>query len=177
VTVSAVMAWLRSKNRGQYVASHQPPARSVAVATTLPSISGHMKPSPILIGMRNPLPHGSQRSAGNGTNPTPMTDRQGIRGANYGSHCPPAPPDSPRPRGANLQGAALRPTPSDLPRQPIRAGGSRGRRFKSGRPDQLARSVDQGTPPRSAGLLSSRPQNAWQPRRPAAGDHLGTGGR
>jgi hypothetical protein len=40
------------------------------------------------------------------------------------------------PSGANLQGAAPCPTPSDRPRHPIRAWGSRGRRFKSGRPDQ-----------------------------------------
>ena len=74
-----------------------------------------------------------------GRNPTSTTDRQGIRGANYGSQCPLTPPDSPRPPGANLQEEAPRPTPSDRPRHPIRAWGSRGRRFKSGRPDQRCR--------------------------------------
>ena len=69
-----------------------------------------------------------------------MTDRQGNRGANYGSQCPPTPPDLPRPRGVNPQGEAPRPTPSDRPRHPIRAWGSRGRRFESGRPDQSCRS-------------------------------------
>ena len=113
-----------------------PPAagRSVAVATIRPSISRCMKPSPILIGMRNPLPprgatkepYGSHQPAGNPANPASMTECQGIRGANYGSQCPPAPPDSPRPPGANLQGEAPRPTPSDRPGHRIRALGVKG---------------------------------------------------
>jgi hypothetical protein len=39
------------------------------------------------------------------------------------------------PAGRICRGEAPRPTPSDRPRHPIRAWGSRGRRFKSGRPD------------------------------------------
>lgn len=64
-----------------------------------------------------------------------MTVRQGIRGANHGSQCPLTGRDSERPHGANLQGEAPHPTPSDRPRGPIRAWGSWGRRFMSGRHD------------------------------------------
>jgi hypothetical protein len=68
-------------------------------------------PSPILIGMRYLSRPGS--STGATTQPetrqssVSMTDGQGIRGANYGSQWLPTPPDSPRPRGANLQGETL----------------------------------------------------------------------
>jgi hypothetical protein len=43
--VRAVIAWSRSKNLGQPVTSHQPPARSRAVAITSPLTSSAMTPS------------------------------------------------------------------------------------------------------------------------------------
>ena len=55
-----------------------------------------------LISCRSAL-YGSQQRAGYPANPASMTDGQGILGANHGSQCPLAPPDSPRPPGANLR--------------------------------------------------------------------------
>ena len=54
-----------------------PPAagRSVAVATTLPSISRRMMPSPILIGMRNPLPPPGSHTGASGGPETRQTRR------------------------------------------------------------------------------------------------------
>src|ERR1017187_6093432 len=91
-----------------------------------------MKPSPILIGLRNLSrpgePLGSHQSAGNPAIPASMTDGQGTRGANSGSQCPPPPPDSPRPRGANLQREAPRPDslrPAQTPDSCLGVKGSR----------------------------------------------------
>jgi hypothetical protein len=86
----------------------------LTVATTRPSISRRMKPSPILIGMRNlsrpgePLGSytGSHQQAGNPAKPASMTDRQGSRGANYGSQCPPTPGLGATPWGESAGGGS-----------------------------------------------------------------------
>jgi hypothetical protein len=54
----------------------------VAIATTLPWISRRMKPSPILIGMRNSGAIGEPPGTRKPDSPAPMAPRQGIRGAN-----------------------------------------------------------------------------------------------
>jgi non-ribosomal peptide synthetase component F len=54
VTVRAVIAWSRLKNRGQWVTSHQPPGRCRAVAMTTPATSRHIYCSSILM---DKMPH------------------------------------------------------------------------------------------------------------------------
>jgi len=62
--VRAVIARLRSKNRGQWLTYHQPPVRSLAVAT----ISRDMKPSSILIGTGSLYHPGGTTGARRGAN-------------------------------------------------------------------------------------------------------------
>jgi hypothetical protein len=77
----------------------------------------------------------SHHSAGNPAIPAPMTDRQGIREPITGANALRLPRIHRDPAGRICREEAPRPTPSDRTRHTIRAWGSRGRRFKSGRPD------------------------------------------
>ena len=137
VTVSAVMAWLRSKkNRGQQVACQQQPDRSVAVATTWPWISRLLTFADPDRQRRTLSRHGSQRQ--------PEPDEPGVydgwsrnRGSQLREPMPVGSPGLSATLGANLQGEAA-PRDSLRPAQTadscLGVKGSRG--FKSGRPDQ-----------------------------------------
>jgi hypothetical protein len=112
------------------------------VATTLPWTSRRMEPSLILIGTRNPLPPGKPPGTLTGATTEPETRQKWhlrqlpkVARSQLREPRPSDSLDSSRPLEANLQAEAPRPTPSDRPRHRIRAWGSRGRRFKSGRPD------------------------------------------